>query len=159
VNCWSPTRPPFEFRAGISHFMIIQIAVCHSPRINLVSCDRVVLCGAHRRTAWGCPRGWNTAVSGVLLPQGVEGLGMAGPRDTLRSPWPSLATRPWRRRRAFVFLPSVRRRASSAKLLFRFLIHSSNYSWGTFRATLYIIYFGILGFCSRSLYGHFPLDC
>jgi hypothetical protein len=28
-------------------------------------------------------------------PQGVEGLGMAGPSDTLGSPWPPLAARLW----------------------------------------------------------------
>jgi hypothetical protein len=36
------------------------------------------------------------AVSGAVRPQGVEGLSMAGPCETLRSPWPPLAIRPCR---------------------------------------------------------------
>jgi hypothetical protein len=35
------------------------------------------------------------AVSRVVHPQGVEGLGMAGPSDTLGSPWPLLAHTPY----------------------------------------------------------------
>jgi hypothetical protein len=35
------------------------------------------------------------AVSGVTWLHGVEGSGMAGPSDTLGSPWPLLAIRPW----------------------------------------------------------------
>jgi hypothetical protein len=34
------------------------------------------------------------AVSRVACSQGVEGLGMAGPSDTLGSPWPPLSMRP-----------------------------------------------------------------
>jgi hypothetical protein len=34
------------------------------------------------------------AVSEVARMQGVEGLGMVGPRDTLGSPWPPFAIRP-----------------------------------------------------------------
>jgi hypothetical protein len=34
------------------------------------------------------------AVSGVACPQGAEGLGMVGPGETLRSPWPPPAIRP-----------------------------------------------------------------
>jgi hypothetical protein len=40
---------------------------------------------------------WNShkAVSGVACPQGVEGSGMAGPGETLGSPWPPIAIRLW----------------------------------------------------------------
>jgi hypothetical protein len=34
-------------------------------------------------------------VSGVTPAQGVEGSGMPGPNETLESPWPPLAIRPW----------------------------------------------------------------
>jgi hypothetical protein len=57
--------------------------------------------GIHRRTAWGVqkgkrrrqghPRNGRKAVSVVARPQGIEGSGMAGPVETLGSPWP-LAT-------------------------------------------------------------------
>jgi hypothetical protein len=35
------------------------------------------------------------AVSGVVCQQGVEGYDMAVPGETLGSPWPPLAIRPW----------------------------------------------------------------
>jgi hypothetical protein len=35
------------------------------------------------------------AVLGVAHPHGVEGLGMAGPSETLESPWRPLPIRPW----------------------------------------------------------------
>jgi hypothetical protein len=46
----------------------------------------------------GYPRGKKTAagrkaVWGVARPQGVEGLGMAGPHETLGSPWIPLPVR------------------------------------------------------------------
>jgi hypothetical protein len=40
------------------------------------------------------PRNGSKAVSGMALPQGVEGSGMAGPDETLGSPWPPLPSRP-----------------------------------------------------------------
>jgi hypothetical protein len=40
------------------------------------------------------PRNGRKAVSGVARPQGVKGLGMAGPGETLRSPSPPLAIHP-----------------------------------------------------------------
>jgi hypothetical protein len=45
----------------------------------------------------GRPRNGHKAISGVAHPQGVEGLGMAGPGETLRSPWLPLAICPWHR--------------------------------------------------------------
>jgi hypothetical protein len=52
-----------------------------------------------RRMACGVQKGkrWPQAtrpVSGMARQQGVEGSGMAGPGDTLGSPWPPLAIRP-----------------------------------------------------------------
>jgi hypothetical protein len=39
-------------------------------------------------TLWaGHPRNGHKAVSGLARPQGVQGLGMAGPGETLGSPW------------------------------------------------------------------------
>jgi hypothetical protein len=40
-------------------------------------------------------RGVSKAVSGVSSPQGVERLSMAGPGETLGSPWIPLPIRPW----------------------------------------------------------------
>jgi hypothetical protein len=62
----------------------------------------------HRRTAWAVQKGrrwppalragppWkgHKAVLGVVHPQGIEPLGMAGPSDTLGSPWPLFAIHP-----------------------------------------------------------------
>jgi hypothetical protein len=42
----------------------------------------------------GYLRNGHKAVSGVARLQDVEGQGMAGPGETLRSPWPPLAIRP-----------------------------------------------------------------
>jgi hypothetical protein len=41
----------------------------------------------------GHPRNGRKAASGVARPQGVEGSGMAGPGETLGSPWIHLAIR------------------------------------------------------------------
>ena len=60
---------------------------------------------SHPHTVWGVQRcrrrpqtahPWNgrKAVSGVAHLQGVEGSGMAGPGETLGSPWPPLALHP-----------------------------------------------------------------
>jgi hypothetical protein len=43
----------------------------------------------------GQPRNGLKAVSGVARPQGVEGLRMAGPGETLGSPWIPLAIQAW----------------------------------------------------------------
>jgi hypothetical protein len=40
-------------------------------------------------------RNTRKAVLGMTCPQGIEGSGMAGLSDTLGTPWPSLALRPW----------------------------------------------------------------
>jgi len=40
------------------------------------------------------PRNSCKTISGVARPHSVEGLGMAGPRETLGTPWPPLAIRP-----------------------------------------------------------------
>jgi hypothetical protein len=45
------------------------------------------------RFAGGLPRNGLKAVLGVARPQGVEGLGMAGPGETLGCPWIQLAIR------------------------------------------------------------------
>jgi hypothetical protein len=44
------------------------------------------------RDGVGWPKGWKTVAG---RPQGVEGLGMAGPSETLGSPWPHLAICLW----------------------------------------------------------------
>jgi hypothetical protein len=46
----------------------------------------------------GHPEKGRKAVSWVACPQGVEGSGMAGPGETLESPWPPLAILPWQQR-------------------------------------------------------------
>jgi hypothetical protein len=46
-------------------------------------------------TLWAAhPKKGLKAVSGVALPQGIEGQGRAGPGETLGSSWPPLAIRP-----------------------------------------------------------------
>jgi hypothetical protein len=49
-----------------------------------------------RLLAWSAGHPWNgsNAISGVACPQGIDGLGMANPGETLGSPWPPLAIRP-----------------------------------------------------------------
>jgi hypothetical protein len=61
---------------------------------------RGVWCGVPKRVEDSCKPlscGQATpekAISGAAHPQGLEGSGMAGPDETLESPWPPLAIRP-----------------------------------------------------------------
>jgi hypothetical protein len=51
--------------------------------------------GRRPPTLWaGHPRNGHKAVSGVARLRVIEGSGMAGPGETLGSPWPSLAIHP-----------------------------------------------------------------
>jgi hypothetical protein len=66
----------------------------------------IVVIGVRRRVSKGVEDGrkppalgkGRKAVSGVARLQGLEGLGIAGPSDTLGSPWPTLAIRQCRHR-------------------------------------------------------------
>jgi hypothetical protein len=51
-----------------------------------------LLIGVRRGVCKGVDGG-RKAVSGLACPQGMEGLGMAGPSDILGSQWPPLAIR------------------------------------------------------------------
>jgi hypothetical protein len=48
-----------------------------------------------KKTAAGRPPNSRKAVWGVARPQGVERLGLAGPGETLGSPWIPLPVRAW----------------------------------------------------------------
>jgi hypothetical protein len=68
---------------------------CYLPLVRTTR-DFGSVANITRRTAWGVQRGrCCKAVSGVAHLQEVKGSGMAGPGETLGSPWPPLAIRLW----------------------------------------------------------------
>jgi hypothetical protein len=78
--------------AKTGHATSCQSCLTVNPSIRLFAFS----IGVRREVTKGVEdRNGHEAVLGVARPQGVEGLGMAGLSDALRSSWPPFAIRPW----------------------------------------------------------------